>query len=380
MNPLGLVIITSTLARSGPINVVLGILRHIRRDTFCPLVVTLSPEESSSCIQEVLNLGIEVRQLNLSRVNSLLSGSRTISRMLNSVDAHVIHSHGFRADHLLSKAPHAGFGMVSTLHSELKEDYHLAYGSIQGAIMASTQYRALRKFNSVVSVSSYVAESAKRSRISSIVIPNGVCLDQYYPAKSYSQKKEIRRKLSLPEDATIFLHSGVLIERKNPLPIIRAFRTLLSSKNCLLLFAGDGPLKRKCEAEAQGADNIIFLGKRDDVADILRSASFVVSNSRSEGLPMALLEACASGTRIIASDIIPHSEIYRLFPHEVVLFPESNDAALGKRMEDAYAYDIGNRNANNFEPEAINCISDRVMSLSYQNLYMQIAKKSFSRR
>jgi glycogen synthase len=80
----------------------------------------------------------------------------------------------------------------------------------------------------------------------------------------------------------------------------------------ILLLAGEGPDRAALEArvgELGLSERVRFLGRRDDVAGLLRGATAFVLPSRSEGLSNALLEALASGAPVVASAIEPNREV-----------------------------------------------------------------------
>jgi glycosyltransferase involved in cell wall biosynthesis len=54
---------------------------------------------------------------------------------------------------------------------------------------------------------------------------------------------------------------------------------------------------------------LTFLGRRDDVASLLRSTHLVVLPSYREGVPKALLEAAAAGRPIVATDVPGNREV-----------------------------------------------------------------------
>jgi glycosyltransferase involved in cell wall biosynthesis len=72
----------------------------------------------------------------------------------------------------------------------------------------------------------------------------------------------------------------------------------------LLAIAGDGPLDGTLRAQAGslGVD-AAFLGRRDDVADLLASATVFVLPSRWEGQPLILQEALRAGAAIVATRV-----------------------------------------------------------------------------
>jgi glycosyltransferase involved in cell wall biosynthesis len=64
---------------------------------------------------------------------------------------------------------------------------------------------------------------------------------------------------------------------------------------------GDGPDRTAVAAELGDAGEL--LGERDDVAEQLARADVFVLSSRSEGLPMAILEAMAAGLPVVATAV-----------------------------------------------------------------------------
>ena len=97
-----------------------------------------------------------------------------------------------------------------------------------------------------------------------------------------------------------------------------------------LLVIGDGPEREHLEGKA--GRNILFLGNRDDVPDILRALDIFVLPSLFEGLPITVLEAMAVGKPVIASHVSG-------IPEEVedgktgILVPPADPAALGRAIE-----------------------------------------------
>ena len=71
-------------------------------------------------------------------------------------------------------------------------------------------------------------------------------------------------------------------------------------------FVGEGPLLSEAARRLEGlglTERVELLGLRADVPDVLATADIFVLASRSEGLPISILEAMAAGLPVVASDV-----------------------------------------------------------------------------
>ena len=118
--------------------------------------------------------------------------------------------------------------------------------------------------------------------------------------------KKKKAELGLPLDKLILLSSGELIKRKNHETILKALSQLKELSNVHYLLCGHGALDTYLRdlAEQLGISHMVtFAGYREDILKILQTADLFLFPSYQEGLPMALLEAMASGLPVICSDI-----------------------------------------------------------------------------
>nr|WP_228760188.1 glycosyltransferase family 4 protein [Pseudactinotalea sp. HY158] len=74
------------------------------------------------------------------------------------------------------------------------------------------------------------------------------------------------------------------------------------------LVAGDGPLREQLTRAAAGGP-VTFLGARSDIADLLATATVVVSTSEWEGQPLNLQEALRAGAAIVTTDVGGSGEV-----------------------------------------------------------------------
>lgn len=103
----------------------------------------------------------------------------------------------------------------------------------------------------------------------------------------------------------IILSVGELIPRKNYKTAIDIIAKL-NAEHIRYYICGQGVLRSEIEeyAKTQGvADFVVFLGYRRDVPQLCVCADVFLHTSHQEGLPVAVMEAMACGTPIVASQI-----------------------------------------------------------------------------
>lgn len=129
-------------------------------------------------------------------------------------------------------------------------------------------------------------------------------------------KTEQRQRLGLPLNRPIIGAVSRLSPEKGIDHLLLATKSIAEKlPNCLCLIVGDGRLKGELQNQAKTlgiSENILFLGERPDVANILSAIDIVVMPSVSDGLPLSALEAMAMGKAIIGYNVggIPEAVIH----------------------------------------------------------------------
>jgi len=104
-----------------------------------------------------------------------------------------------------------------------------------------------------------------------------------------------------------------LMEQKGHVFLLRALPPLLERYPDLhVLLVGDGPLRGALTAMIaglQGRARVHLAGNRGDVSDLLAASDLFVLPSLWEGLPMALLEAMASGLPAVVTRVSGTAEV-----------------------------------------------------------------------
>lgn len=159
-----------------------------------------------------------------------------------------------------------------------------------------------------------------RSRVE--VVPNGVRLERALP------RAEARARLGLPDEAVVIGAVASLRPEKGHDVLLHAFASLVRDRGAplRLCLVGDGWCREELEALAAAlgiSQSVDFAGARSDAPCLQSAFDVSVLPSRSEGLPLAALEALAAGTPLVATRV---GALPELLADGAGLLVEPNDA------------------------------------------------------
>lgn len=145
-----------------------------------------------------------------------------------------------------------------------------------------------------------------------------------------AKREKIRTELGIPDTATVLLSVGEVNENKNHRVVIEALAKLKAT-DVHYIICGRGELEESHKALAKQFElegRVHLTGYRNDVADFYQAAEIFVFPSLREGLPVAVMEAMASGLPVICNDIRGCSDLIE---------DGVNGTKLTKCAADAYA-------------------------------------------
>jgi len=139
-----------------------------------------------------------------------------------------------------------------------------------------------------------------------VVIPNGVDTNRFKP--SSGERNEGGWPSSVGDMQVIIGCVGRLHPDKDHMNLLKAARELVRRETTgfSLILVGDGTRRSDLERfveENHLSDYVSFLGERIDVKDLYHTFDIFVLPSKTEGLPVALLEAMSSGLACIATSV-----------------------------------------------------------------------------
>jgi glycosyltransferase involved in cell wall biosynthesis len=221
-----------------------------------------------------------------------------IRKLARSTSADVVHAHGYKADvYTWLALRRQSAVLVSTCHTWYDNDLAVrAYGALDRW--------ALRNYDAVIAVSDEVRSRLIRAGIETRrvhQIRNGIDLRPFADAP-----EQRRRRRESGGDFRVGLVGRLAPEKGVDIFLRAASEVLREYPTTEFIVAGDGPDRRELEQlrTTLGLDGKVSLpGQQSDMPGFYASIDLLVSASRKEGLPIALLEGMASGLPIVATAV-----------------------------------------------------------------------------
>ena len=158
------------------------------------------------------------------------------------------------------------------------------------------------KADAICTVNKEDFKRAKTFKVDRVEYIHGIGVDTGRLQTS-DNRCDIRKELSIPNDAFIVLSVGELNKNKNQAVIIEAIARL-DNPNIHYVLCGKGDQREALEqlaAERGLMDKVHFLGYRKDVVDICAQVDLFAHPSKREGLGLAALEAMYAGLPLVTS-------------------------------------------------------------------------------
>ena len=139
------------------------------------------------------------------------------------------------------------------------------------------------------------------------VIHNGVDLRRFDSALNHEEVTALRRSFGAQDDDLVLINVRRFSPAKDQKSTIDAFAGVLSARpDALLLLVGEGQERSACEKQARSLKvdhRVRFLGFREDIPQLLKSADIHVLTSLREGLPRVAVEASLASVPTVAFEV-----------------------------------------------------------------------------
>jgi glycosyltransferase involved in cell wall biosynthesis len=143
-----------------------------------------------------------------------------------------------------------------------------------------------------------------------VTIENAIDPAHYAPITSLAEAKS---DLGLDPERLVVGYVGRLEAQKGIEYMLQAAQQVLASKeNVQFVLAGEGKLERAARqmvASLGIEGQVLLLGYRTDIPQVLAALDVFVLPSLYEGLPYTLLEAMAAGRAVVATDVVGNRDL-----------------------------------------------------------------------
>lgn len=212
----------------------------------------------------------------------------------------VVHAHGLMPEIWVyrNKPKKCRAKCVTTLHCYCFQDLPDLYGTIKGYAMGLLYLWMKRPFDKVVCLSQdmigYYSRFINRKKLTYAYNTRDLIPDE----------ERMPKRDAKYEGKVVMGMNGVLIQRKGIDLMLHALKMLPS--RFVLRLAGDGKERRRFERMARALgieERVEFMGMVSQAWTLLPQYDILVLPSRSEGFPLALLEAAVYGKKVVVSDL-----------------------------------------------------------------------------
>lgn len=250
----------------------------------------------------------------------------------------IVHSHCFRSDfYVFIHKPLGGTKtkFITTIHNFVFEDLSSQYNKFISSILGNLWILSVKRHNQIVVLSNVAKEYYKRWF-------NSKNLHVIYNTRSLQEKhdlsnEEIEQLMDFKTNCSLIGINALLTQRKG---IDLAIKALPYIDNVKLYIVGDGKIKTELKqlSEKLGiSKRVFFAGFKEDAYRYIKYYDLYLMPSRSEGFPLALLEAVSLQCNIVVSDIPIFREFFT--DSEATFFELENNQSLVSAIEYALTHD-----------------------------------------
>lgn len=324
--PLRILHVFGRMAFGGAEKRTLDLMRNLDRERYRLHFCTLSglPGELD---EEARSLGGEIHPCPLG-----ISFPRRIRRLIKEGRFDAVHSHVHYFSGVLLRAAAREAVPVRIAHFRSTHDSHA--DSLRRRLQRRVTCRMIDMYAThVLAVSEGVMDACWgvgwREDPRCSVIYNGL---DTAPFAGPPDREGVFREFSIPAEGILHIHVGNFHAAKNHERLIGIFSEIVKRdprSRLLLVGRGSAEFKKhfKEVVARLGLDNLVHhAGQRSDVPRLLKAADLMILPSKWEGFPGVVLEACAAGLPVVASDLAGVMEISAWFPGVIPFSLKAGDA------------------------------------------------------
>ena len=308
-----ILMVVGSLGMGGAETLLVNLLKNIDRNEIMFDFVCLDNGEHGVYEDTVKELGSNVYHLPKYKIYNSASFKKSWRKFFEEhKEYRIIHTHHSSSVAIILKIAKK-YGLYCIAHSHNTGFNH---SGLMGLLHKSLTKKTRKVADHFFTCSMPAAVAAFGEEISSdpnrlTMLNNGILSKNY--AYNPKIREEYRQELKLDKDITLYAHVGRFSYAKNHKYLLKVFAEVLKKEpKSRLLLLGAGELKSQIDSDiiSLGLEGkVIIQGIVMNPWDYLQAADYFVFPSIHEGLPLSVVEAQASGLKVLMSDTIAKETI-----------------------------------------------------------------------
>lgn len=313
---INILFLINDLKIGGAEKMLVHLISGLDRNIYNPVVCTLL--DRGEYRHFLFSRGIKYYSLGMQDYSRVPFALFKLVRILSRERISILHSYLFYSDIMARLA--GFFARIPVVITSMRnidlwrKPYHIFIDSLTYGLSSAIISNSLAGAERLADVERIPSERIK-------VVYNAINLDEYIPAAGYD-RAGFRNRMGVAADDFVIVTVARLEEQKDHRTLLLAAKSMLEfaagdgrfrgGSKLRFVLVGDGRLEEDLKSyacEIGIADNVIFLGRRTDVRDILHASDLFLLTSIYEGIPNAILEAQACGIPVVSTDVGGVSEI-----------------------------------------------------------------------
>jgi 1,2-diacylglycerol 3-alpha-glucosyltransferase len=231
-------------------------------------------------------------------------------RLARALKVPLVGTHHTFFDHYLDHV-HLNFNLVKTISWKYVAGYY-------------------NKCDLVISPSKALLDGMKENGVYKklILFPNAVDIGAFLPVQE-NRRQELKKKFGIKGVSLVYM--GRLSYEKSVEVVIQAYKKIVEKHpESTLLVVGNGPQKNKLEKmveELSLKKNVLFTGMLvgNDLVEAIQANDFFVTASKTENMPLSVMEAMSAGLPVIGVDSLGMPEIVKDNENGFIVSPDHVD-------------------------------------------------------
>ena len=274
---------------------------------------TTSDERTKEFKKELEDMGIKVYNVPIPRkitaIKEMISSYKEIKEICKENKYDILHCHspigGVLARFAFKEFRKKGGKLIYTAHG-----FHFFKGAPikNWLIFYPIEKLCARYTDCLITINKEDYKIAQKFKTKKVTYIPGIGIDTE-KIKNIKRDREILNKFGI-KDEVVLVSVGELSDRKNHKVILEALEKI--EDDYIYIICGQGEKKEELvnlSKKLKIQNKVKFLGYRQDIKEILKASDIFCFPSKQEGLPVALMEAMASGLPVVCSNIRGNSDL-----------------------------------------------------------------------